>query len=313
MSNLKILLDNPNTLKRKSSWLIEGLIKPNTLNLISGDPACGKSTLIMNAIKSLADGSDFLGRKTKKVNKVLYVSTEMNEDDVCARFKELKVQHPEKIEIICNEKFGTFNLDDKVADIDVVIIDLVFEFLDAGCDDINDYKKVLEFFQEIRRSYRLNKCTWIFVHHLNKRGCSLGSVAIEGIQDSRFVIRMPNKRTSPLRVLEIYGKQVKCAELNYLFDYPFIKLCLIENDDSEEKIDYELSYIIEQTILKGLIEGSATKISSELGLSKYGRNPRTLTKYLIKHKEILNENKIELDTDRNHDGRLVKLIYNKDK
>lgn len=309
MSNLLDLINNPETKKRKIDWLVEGLLKTNTLNTLCGDPACGKSTLIINMIKNIVDEEDFLGRKTKNVKKVLYVSTEMSQEDVALRFKGIGIKNPEKIEIIGNEKLGIFNLEYVVADCDLIVIDILFDFLNSGCDDSNNYSKVYEFFQNIRHNDRLNKHTWIFVHHLNKSGKVLGSVAIDSAQDTRLTIKMPNDRVSPLRILQAYGKQVGCHEIKYTFEKSNIHLCN-DAEEQEEKIDYELAYIIEQTIINKTIEGSSTQISSKLGLSKFGRNPNTLTKYLKKYETKLNENNIVLKiNERTHNGRSFKLIY----
>lgn len=309
--NLQDLVNNKVDNEETTRWLIKGLIKENSINLVSGDPGSCKSMLTMNMIKALVDGESFLGRETKVVNKILYVSTEMDSYELKERFEKLEIVNLSKIDFMC---FGTLNwnmLSSEVDGYDVIVIDVLQQFISDRCDDQNDYRKVYAVFDYIRQSEELRGHTWLTVHHLNRRGLPVGTVAFEGSQDTRITMKMPNGRKSQLRVMEYYGKQIEADEIKLKFEYPKLSL-FDDDDDSIEKIQNELSYIVEQVINRGKIEGSATSISSELGLSKYGRNPITLTKYLYRNEEILNENNITIERGKDHAGRSIKLTYKKE-
>ena len=208
---------------------------------------------VINMLKSILDEEEFLGRKTYKVNRVLYVSTETSDEDLALRFSQIGLKNIDAIEIISNESFGQFYLEENVKDYDLVVIDVLIDFFSSFCNDNNDYTQTYNVFNEIRKSNVLSKRTWLFLHHLNKKGQILGSTALDGGQDTRMIIKMPNGRNSKLRIVDIYGKQVQTTEIKLNFEYPNMTLVNNQNDECEEKLESEIAYIIEQVISKGTI------------------------------------------------------------
>lgn len=304
------LVEHPES-RKKYDFLVQDFIREDSINCVYGKGSTCKSALVMNMVKSVVDGEPFLGKNVKQVNRVLYVSTEMDENTLTDRFTKLETKNIKKIDFLCFQTLGWVDLEKLVKNYDVIVVDILLQFFSGMCDDTNDYKKIYKVFDEIRGREALRNHTWILVHHLNKNGDPLGSTAIEAAADTRMIISMPNGRYNSLRILEVYGKNVEGKELNLKLDFP--KMTLMNNEHAEdEKLTSELSYIVEQVIARGTIEGTSTSISSSLGLSKYCRNPITLTKFLKKNVEVLNENHIRLEQGRDHDGRTVKLIYEKE-
>jgi len=70
--------------------LIEGLIREQSVNMLAGEPGCGKSILAMNLALAVATGEEtFLGRKIMKHGKVLYLNNEMALPDFRERLEKM--------------------------------------------------------------------------------------------------------------------------------------------------------------------------------------------------------------------------------
>ena len=175
--------------------------------------------------------------------------------------------------------------------------------------DPNVYKEVNDFYSQLRCTSPFNDKTIILVHHLNKLGGINGSVSIGGASDTRLNLYMPEKRQSPERLLKIYGKNVEQKEININFDFSKRLMSLSENTRNE-LIDRELASIIEEVVARGEVSGSCQEVSAILKLSRYGRNPNSLKKYLNGNIEVLNQNDIELASERTKKERIIKLMYN---
>jgi len=68
-------------------WFIDGMITPG-FNMVAAKKSQGKSFLLMQLLNAIAEGREFLGRKTTQA-KVLYVSFELDEGDTSDRFKRM--------------------------------------------------------------------------------------------------------------------------------------------------------------------------------------------------------------------------------
>lgn len=68
-------------------WFVEGMITPG-FNMIAAKKSQGKSFLMMQLAAAIAEGREFLGRKTMQA-KVLFVSFELDEADTSDRFKAM--------------------------------------------------------------------------------------------------------------------------------------------------------------------------------------------------------------------------------
>ena len=291
------------------SWIWESIIRTKTINIISGDESSGKSTLMINLCKAISDGEDFLGFKTAK-QRVLYVSSEMSKIDISRSFEAIGLSNRDNVRVmeLHDEPLSFLKYD--VGNTDLIIIDLFIQILINEGKDPNVYKDVNELYSNMRNDSALKDKTIILVHHLNKLGEINGSVSIGGASDTRMILSMPEKRKSPERVLSIYGKGVEQKEIPINFDFSSRTMSLSETIN-DIPIDYELAYIIEQVVARGEVSGSCQEVSAILKLSRFGRNPISLKKYLNANVEALNQNDIELSSERSSKERIIRLIHAK--
>lgn len=288
-------------------WIWEGIIRANTVNIISGDESSGKTTLMINLCKAISDGEEYLGYKTTK-QKVLYISSEMSGKDISMIFEKIGLKNRENVKVMELHDDPLTMLGYDIYDVDLIIIDLFIQVLINEGKDPNVYKDVNEVYATLRKGTSFKDKTIILVHHLNKLGEINGSVSIGGASDTRMILSMPEKRQSPERVLSIYGKNVEQKDISINFDFLSRNMSLSEGTESE-KIDFELAYIIEQVVARKEVSGTCQEVSAILKLSRYGRNPNSLKRYLNANIDALNENDIELISERSKKERTIKLIH----
>lgn len=288
-------------------WIWESIIREKTVNIISGDESSGKTTLMINLCKAISDGEEFLGLRTVR-QKILYISSEMSGKDISQIFEKIGLKNRNNVKIMELHEYPLTMLEYSVMDADLIIIDLFIQILINEGKDPNVYKDVNEMYATLRKGSIFSDKTIILVHHLNKLGEINGSVSLGGASDTRMILSMPEKRKSPERVLSVYGKNVEQKDMNIHFDFPSRIMTLSEGVKSE-KIDYELAYIIEQVIKKGEVSGNCQEVSAVLKLSRYGRNPNSLKRYLNSNIDALNENDIELVSERTNRERTIRLIH----
>ena len=288
-------------------WIWENIIRANTVNIISGDESSGKTTLMINLCKAISDEEEFLGMKTSR-QKILYISSEMSGRDISMIFEKIGLKNRGNVKVLELHEEPLTMLGYSIMDADLIIIDLFIQSLINEGKDPNVYKDVNELYATLRKGSSFRDKTIILVHHLNKLGEINGSVSLGGASDTRMILSMPEKRKSPERVLSVYGKNVEQKDMNIHFDFPSRIMTLSEGAESE-KIDYELAYIIEQVIKRGEVSGNCQEVSAILKLSRYGRNPNSLKRYLNSNINALNENDIELVSERSNRERTIRLIH----
>ena len=288
-------------------WIWESIIRANTVNIISGDESSGKTTLMINLCKAISDEEEFLGMKTSR-HKILYISSEMSGRDISMIFEKIGLKNRDNVKVLELHEDPLTMLGYSVMDADLIVIDLFIQILINEGKDPNVYKDVNELYATLRKGSSFRDKTIILVHHLNKLGEINGSVSLGGASDTRMILSMPKGRRLSERKLSVYGKNVEQKDINIHFDFPSRAMTLSDGSESE-KIDYELAYIIEQVIKRGEVSGNCQEVSAVLKLSRYGRNPNSLKRYLNANTEVLNENDIELVSERSKKERTIRLIH----
>lgn len=307
MSDIKTVKEILNEEDKDDLWIWDHIIKEKTINIISGDESSGKTTLMINLCKAISDQEDFLGYKTTK-QRIVYISSEMSKKDISKGFEAIGLINTENVSVVelYNQPLSFLKYD--LTEAEVIIIDLFIQLLINEDKDPNVYKDVNELYSQLRNDTSFKDKTIILVHHLNKLGEINGSVSIGGASDTRMIFSMPEGRSSSERILSIYGKSVEQNDINIVFDFSTRTMKLSDKSESS-KIDYELAYIIEQVIRHKEVSGNCQQVSAALKLSKYGRNPKSLTKYLNANIAALEENNIVFSSERSSTERIIRLKH----
>ena len=182
------------------NYIIENMIRENGLYCLLGEAKVGKSAMALQIANSVANGIPFLDLKTNK-SPVLYLSTEMNPNETISRIKLMNLN-------LSNEDFLYTFPEDNMTQLSILKVEkeimnfhekyngkLVFIDMFNGINfgynyDLNNYQDMSQnIFPKIREFCTKYKVTIILVHHLNRKGKSLGSTAIDTCVDGKIAIK----------------------------------------------------------------------------------------------------------------------------
>ena len=182
------------------NYIIEDMIRENGLYCLLGEAKVGKSAIALQIANSVANGFPFLNLRTNKTP-VLYLSTEMNPSETINRIKFMELNLSNK------DFFYTFP-EDNLTQISILKVEkeiaefsekyngkLVFIDMFNGINfgnnyDLNNYQDMSQnIFPQLRKLCNNYNVAIIIVHHLNRKGKSLGSTAIDTCVDGKIALK----------------------------------------------------------------------------------------------------------------------------
>jgi AAA domain len=178
----------------KINWLVGDLLTQGGLSIIAGAPKSGKSTIIRQLAKCVAQGAEFLSRPCQS-GAVVYLALEEQKALLSSQLKQLGVTNEDPFFIHCGpvqspdkkEDLRKFVIKEKPA---LVVIDTLLLFTDGqDVNNYNDMYSILTYFREIARD---SGAHILLVHHTNKSQAGgaasiLGSNAIHGSVDCAII------------------------------------------------------------------------------------------------------------------------------
>lgn len=212
---LKDVLKNPPDL---SPVLIDGILRQGHKLLLTGPSKAGKSFMLIELGLSLADGSEWLGRKCKKA-KVLYINLEIDEASFSHRVINVMDAHGMKLEL--PENFSMlhlrgkaqpmFKLTPKLIDrikpdnYDVIILDPVYKVQSGDENAAGDIARFTNEFDKLTTDLGVSM---IYCHHHSK-GNQGGKRAVDRGSGSGVFARDPD---AILDMIELENKTFKTNE-----------------------------------------------------------------------------------------------------
>lgn len=168
----------------KLKWAIEGLLPVAGSMVIFGKPGVGKSTYSLRLAMALALGEEyFLQWKIVSSQRTLFISLEMQHDELKEFFQDMAISHDKQVQL--QENFyiwpigHAYPLDTpdqqlellKFIDlhkIQLIIIDSLSLSMYGSVTNDDDVKRLNSFLNEDVRKDR--RCGYIFIHHPRKDG-----------------------------------------------------------------------------------------------------------------------------------------------
>lgn len=217
--------------KSEQSWLVENLIPTNSLILLSGLPAIGKTTLTTQLGYVLATGHDFLDYKTALSN-VLYIVLNdpyrsmrvytKHQEEYFGKTNNIRFLHPNiarkftSIEDVSylQQLINQYHLE-------LVILDPLSRL---GIKDENDSYEVDMMIEPFKNLINITNCSILLIHHLNKISGdkrtripniyqSRGSSVIPAMADVVLTLSEPINGIAKLTVAKLRGSKEQGKKL----------------------------------------------------------------------------------------------------
>ncbi len=190
---------------KKIDWLVEGMIKQQSLVMFGGMPSGGKTYLAVELMLSIASGKPFLGQYQVKQGDAVFIACE-GRDSVLRRVgawnhmknggvdvesayissREMVVTAPETADISIEQYVKEIQAGDIYPK--VIFIDTMNYSL--GSSKENDANDMTNYFRRIANGL-INKfgCVVVLLHHTSKDGADIrGSSTIRGALDALFLV-----------------------------------------------------------------------------------------------------------------------------
>ena len=295
------------------NYIIEDMIRENGLYCLLGEAKVGKSAIALQIANSVANGFPFLNLKTNKTP-VLYLSTEMNPSETISRIKFMELDLNDK------DFFYTFP-EDNLTQISILKVEkeiaeftekyngkLVFIDMFNGINfgnnyDLNNYQDMSQnIFPQLRKLCNNYNVAIIIVHHLNRKGKSLGSTAIDTCVDGKVALKQDEN------IKSIFYLKYESR------DYPSKDYVLKRNENLILKIDNFSDEVWNENIMTFFRYAISLKeftftASDMVSKLKLNVIPSTFGKLLANHKEELERNGLVIESKRSATERLYTAKY----
>jgi hypothetical protein len=190
---------------KKIDWLVDGMIKQETMIMFGGMPSGGKTYLAVELMLSVASGKPFLGQYLTKQGDAVFIACEgrdsvlrrvgawnhlknngIDVEDAYISSREIVITAPDQADI---------SLEQYIREIDGLCIKPLVMFIDTmnyslGSAKENDANDMTQYFRRIANGL-ISKygCVVVLLHHTSKDGSDIrGSSTIRGALDALFLV-----------------------------------------------------------------------------------------------------------------------------
>lgn len=214
-------------------WRLDGLIPAGARIMVAAAFKAGKTTLVGNLLRSLADGEPFLGTHNVVPNcrRVVLIDDELDEAMLRRWLREQGIRDVGAIGVVSlRGRVSSFNLLDAVVrgewaarlaeqDAGVVVLDCLRPVLDAlGLDEDKEAGRFLVAFDEMLAATGADEA--VVVHHMGHHGeRSRGSSRLRDWPDVEWrLLRQDTDDPASPRYLSAYGRDVDSPERRLDYD-----------------------------------------------------------------------------------------------
>jgi hypothetical protein len=255
VKNLKTLLDEPDTITR---FRIDDVAPVDSRIILSAQYKAGKTIVVGNLLRALADGDAFLGKFTvNSTARLVLIDNELSENMLRRWLRDQNITHTAAIAdvIALRGKVNALNLLDdrcraqwatRLIDLgcDYLIVDCLRPVLDAfGLDEHRDAGTFLTAFDTLLDGAGVNDA--LIVHHMghaNER--SRGDSRLQDWPDAIWRLVRENDDPSSPRYFTAYGRDVNVPEGRLGFDPATRRLTYAAGSRIDAKTETALRAII---------------------------------------------------------------------
>ncbi len=289
---LAALLEEPD---EDTPWLIDKVMQADSRVMLAAQFKSGKTTIVGNVVRSLADGTPFLGAFEVKQHpvKIVLIDDELSERMLRHWLREQGVTNTEAVVDVVSlrGRVGSFNLLDehvraqwaqRLGDVgcDCLILDCLRPILDAlGLDENRDAGKFLTAFDALLADAGITSA--VMVDHMGHSGeRNRGDSRKLDWPDATWKLVRENEQPDSARFFSAYGRDVDVFEGRLAFDPATRHLTYVQGSRSDGKV--RAAYIDVIRLLSVRAPGRApvqgderqwmSKNSIEGALPGYGEN-----------------------------------------
>ena len=321
----------------KVHYLVEEILKENTVSLVSSSAKVGKTTFSTLMSYAVSNGIDFLGKKTKKSG-VLYISKDTDLSEFQERLNIMKFKKnknliflfPENLIISQRNSYdGTSVLLDevisiyqkKIDDLRLVILDMFQDFRDVPAnqeynntlirEDIFSLKDMCKYYGiniVILMHNRKNNQKYIsdplqeVVGGLQTTGAINGSIlCLQKVVETKF------DNSKVIKLLVFIRGRIKNQDIRLVFNPDDMSLFLDENQENIQNYSDPCVGIIRNFIISNKkFIGTLSELASILKLTQSSNEIR---RHLMQSEVILNQENIYIEKLPRTSSKRPYLIY----
>jgi hypothetical protein len=235
---------------RDLEWLVEGIISPH-INILSGQPKAGKSTLAMALSLAIINGKPIFGRRVGVSGSVAWMGYDSGwAEELRSKIgnkanNRLLLQRPFDLTLSNESKF----LGSRLRDLDckLLVVDHLYGFSNLHNLDINnqrDASRALEGIRIINSDYEI-PVLLIAQATKGNYGAVAHSNAIKGM--ARVLIEMTGTSISGKRTIKIIGNELETRSLFFKLSAENLISEIQESSKSNER-DRDFSIMMERTL-----------------------------------------------------------------
>ena len=227
----------------KIDFIHDPLLPEGSITLLCGDAGIGKSYISLFLGSVIADGSEFLGSKTKKKN-VLFVDLESSLPLLNTRIQSIGIKseniffYTEGLNFLLKEDISELKNEILYREAGFCVIDSLMDII-PGINE-NDSGAMNQVFSALRNLVKQTGCSFLIIHHVNKaNGDYRGSSAIKGAIDALYTLKSVKEKSS-YKILEIEPTKTRYTMIHPIklkIDFSDEKFSVYPYSESEESMD----------------------------------------------------------------------------
>ncbi|MDA2950391.1 MAG: AAA family ATPase [Actinomycetota bacterium] len=299
ISSLTELLSEPD---EPAAYRIDKLALEGARVLLSAQYKAGKTTLVLNLIRSLADGDPFLGRfdVTARAQRIVLIDDELDRNTLRRWLREQGIVNTGAVVDVINlrGRLASFNLMDdrcreqwirRLADLgcDYLILDCLRPVLDTfGLDENRDAGKFLVQFDTLLNSAGISNAA--LVQHMGHTGeRSRGDSRLQDWPDAIWRLVRESEDPTSARFFSAYGRDVDVAEGRLNHDNRRLTFVAGNRDDAKtEAAVIAVLVLLSVDAVKGGNGFSSSAIEKDLGGDHTQKSIRAALKKLVQRGRV---------------------------
>jgi hypothetical protein len=220
------------------TYRVTGLMPIGARVMVAASAKSGKTTLLVNLLRSLADGEPFLGLfQTRTADRIVLVDDEMTTDMLRRWMREAGIVHPERITLVSlRDRVGAFNIIDAatrtrwaklIGPADVLVIDCLRPILDAlGLAENHEAGRFLDAFDALRDEAGIGE--GVLSHHTGHGGeRARGDSRLGDWPDATWKLLLREGDETSTRYFSALGRDVDVTEARLEFHVESRRLALV--------------------------------------------------------------------------------------